>query len=57
MHDENSRGRFQKARTKNWELSREMACVEVVVVEWFHHSTRIIIDKGADLSDFFVDFR
>ena len=29
----------------------------VVVVEWLYFSKRIIIVRGADLSDFFVDFR
>ena len=27
------------------------------VVEWLFYSKRIIIDKRADLADFFVDFR
>ena len=32
-------------------------CVVVVVVEWLYYFKRIIIVRGADLSDFFVDFR
>ena len=31
--------------------------VAVAVVEWLYYSGRVIIGKGADLSDFFVEFR
>ena len=32
-------------------------CCVVVVVEWLYYSKRLIMDKRADLGDFFVDFR
>ena len=35
-----------------------LSCCRVVVVEWLYYSKRIIVDRWADLSDFFfVDFR
>ena len=32
-------------------------CSNFVVVEWLYYSSRIIVVRWADLSDFFVDFR
>ena len=33
-----------------------VCCCVLLCVEWFFYSKRIIIDKRADLTDFFVDF-